>query len=70
MNFTHADPAEAADQCDQVTASRESPVPKVARMMGEAKTNVLTFNAFPIAHWQQIWSTNRIEPQQGDQAPR
>ena len=30
-------------------------------MMGEAKTDVLAFTAFPKAHWQKIWSNNPIE---------
>jgi transposase-like protein len=29
-------------------------------MMGEAKTDVLAFTAFPKAHWQKIWSNNPI----------
>lgn len=59
--FAHTDPEEVAEQWDQVAASLESAFPKVAAMMGDAKTDVLAFTAFPKAHWQKIWSNNPIE---------
>ena len=35
--------------------------PRSARLMDDAKAEVLAFAAFPRAHWQKIWSTNPLE---------
>ncbi|OHU81425.1 IS256 family transposase, partial [Mycobacterium talmoniae] len=59
--FAHTDPAEVAEQWDRVADTLAASFPKVATMMGEAKTDVLAFTAFPKAHWQKIWSNNPIE---------
>ncbi|BBX96104.1 hypothetical protein MLAC_13980 [Mycobacterium lacus] len=59
--FAHTDPADVADQWDRVADTLAASFPKVAAMMGEAKTDVLAFTAFPKAHWQKIWSNNPIE---------
>jgi putative transposase len=59
--FAHTDPEEVAAQWDRVTDTLAASFPKVAAMMGEAKTDVLAFTAFPRAHWQKIWSNNPIE---------
>ncbi len=59
--FAHTEPAEVAEQWDQVADTLEPAFPKVAEMMAEAKTDVLAFTAFPRAHWQKIWSNNPIE---------
>jgi len=58
--FAHTDPEEVAAQWDRVADTLASSFPKVAAMMGEAKTDVLAFTAFPRAHWQKIWSNNPI----------
>jgi hypothetical protein len=34
---------------------------KAARLMDEAKEEVLAFSAFPRAQWRQLWSTNLLE---------
>ncbi len=59
--FAHTDPDEVAAQWDRVADTLAGSFPKVAAMMGEAKTDVLAFTAFPRAHWQKIWSNNPIE---------
>lgn len=59
--FAHTDPEEVAAQWDRVADTLADGFPKVAVMMGEAKTDVLAFTAFPRAHWQKIWSNNPIE---------
>jgi transposase-like protein len=59
--FAHTDPEEVAAQWDRVADTLAASFPKVAAMMGEAKTDVLAFTAFPKAHWQKIWSNNPIE---------
>ena len=59
--FAHTDPVEVAAQWDRVADTLAGSFPRVAAMMGEAKTDVLAFTAFPPAHWQKIWSNNPIE---------
>mgnify|MGYP002715649613 CR=1 FL=1 len=59
--FAHTDPVEVAAQWDRVADTLAPSFPKVAAMMGEAKTDVLAFTAFPKAHWQKIWSNNPNE---------
>ena len=59
--FAHTDPEEVAAYWDGVADTLADIFPKVAAMMGEAKTDVLAFTAFPKAHWQKIWSNNPIE---------
>ena len=59
--FAHTDPADVAEQWDQVTDTFAASFPKATAMMREAKTDVLAFTAFPKGHWQKIWSNNPIE---------
>ena len=59
--FAHTDPADVAEQRDQVTDTFAASFPKATAMMREAKTDVLAFTAFPQAHWQKVWSNNPIE---------
>ncbi len=35
--------------------------PKVARMLHDAREDVLAFRGFPPKHWRQVWSTNPME---------
>lgn len=59
--FAHTERKDVAAQWDQVADSFQAPLPKVAAMMREARTDVLAFLPFPKAHWQKIWSNNPIE---------
>lgn len=59
--FAHTDPVDVAAQWDQVVDTLAGSFPKVSAMMTEAKHDVLAFTAFPLAHWQKIWSNNPIE---------
>ncbi len=59
--LAHTEPADIEAQWDQVADTLEASFPKVTTMMREAITEVLTFTAFPKAHWQKIWSNNPIE---------
>ena len=59
--FAHTERKDVAAQWDQVAESFQGPLPKVAAMMREAKTDVLAFLPFPKTHWQKIWSNNPIE---------
>jgi len=59
--FAHSDPAEVAAQVRPRRRDVGGQLPKVATMLGEAKTDCPAFTAFPKAHWQKIWSNNPIE---------
>ncbi len=56
--FAHTDPEEVADQWDRAADTLAGSFPNVAAMMGEAKTDVLAFTAFPNGHWHKIWSNS------------
>ena len=38
-----------------------SPFPKVAELLADAAPDILAFTAFPVAHWQKLWSNNPQE---------
>lgn len=45
----------------QVVEQLEKRFPEAARMLDEAGAELLSFTAFPKAHWKQIWSNNPQE---------
>jgi putative transposase len=46
---------------DDIGARLAPQFPAIAAMLDEARTDVLAFAAFPVAHWRKIWSTNPLE---------
>lgn len=59
--FAQATKDEMATQWDHVRETFAERFAKAALLMDAAKDEVLAFNAFPRAHWRQIWSTNPLE---------
>jgi putative transposase len=59
--FTLTNPDDVAARWDEVQATLAERFPKAAALMADAKTDVLTFTAFPRAHWRKIWSNNPLE---------
>jgi putative transposase len=59
--FAQVSASDMDAQFDQVAAMLEPRFDKAARLMREAKEEVLAFSAFPTEHWRQIWSTNPLE---------
>jgi len=59
--FAQPDAASVREQLDEVVAKLEARFPVVATMLADAREDVLAFTAFPVAHWQKIWSTNPLE---------
>jgi len=59
--FALSEPAAVAARWDEVADTLEARFPKAAASMREAKTDVLAFAQFPIAHWRKIWSNNPLE---------
>jgi transposase-like protein len=59
--FAQPDAASVREQLDEVVAKLAPRFPVVAAMLADARDDVLAFTAFPVAHWQKIWSTNPLE---------
>lgn len=59
--FAQATREEMAGQWDHVRDTFAERFEKAALLMDGAKDEVLAFNAFPRAHWRQLWSTNPLE---------
>ena len=59
--FAQPDPATVSSTWDQVRDQLGDRFPKIAVLMDDAKAEVLSFCAFPRAHWVKIWSTNPLE---------
>jgi putative transposase len=59
--FAQPDAPAVAEQFDRIVATLSTQFPDVARMLTDAKQDLLAFSAFPEVHWRKIWSTNPLE---------
>jgi putative transposase len=59
--FEQADAGEVRAQHDRVVEQMRERFPDAAKLLEEARDDVLAFAAFPRAHWRQIWSNNPLE---------
>ena len=59
--FVQPDAAHIARQLDEVATVLEASFPDVATQLREAAPDLLALSAFPMTHWQKIWSTNPLE---------
>jgi transposase-like protein len=59
--FAQETPAAASTAWRHVADQLRSRFPKLATLMDEAETEVLTYKAFPAAHWAKLHSTNPLE---------
>ncbi|WP_244285249.1 IS256 family transposase [Cryobacterium shii] len=59
--FAQPDAKHVQAQFDEVARMLERTHPKVAKMLHDARADILAFCGFPPKHWRQIWSTNPIE---------
>jgi putative transposase len=59
--FAQPDGTHVARQLDVVADTLSFGFPDVAKLLTEAKEDLLAFRSFPIAHWAKIWSTNPLE---------
>ena len=53
--------AEAHGQLDRVVEQLREPFAQVAELLADAAPDILAFTAFPVAHWQKLWSNNPQE---------
>ena len=54
-------PAEVHGQLDRVVEQLREPFAQVAELLADAAPDILAFTAFPVAHWQKLWSNNPQE---------
>jgi putative transposase len=59
--FAQPTAAEVTEQVDKVAAMLAPKFPAVARMLTDAREDLIAFTAFPVAHWRKLWSTNPLE---------
>ena len=59
--FAQPDAASARAQLDEVADKLAPRFPVAAAMLAEAREDLLAFTAFPVSHWQKVWSTNPLE---------
>ena len=69
--YQQLSPAEVHGQLDRVVEQLREPFAQVAELLADAAPDILAFTAFPVAHWQKLWSNNPQEPAEpGDKAPQ
>ncbi len=59
--YQQLSPAEVHGQLDRVVEQLREPLAQVAELLADAAPDILAFTAFPVAHWQKLWSNNPQE---------
>ncbi len=62
--YKRLSPEEVHAQADRVIAQLQEHFPQAASVSGglaDALPDVLAFTAFPVSHWQTLWSNNPLE---------
>ena len=59
--YQQLSPAEVHGQLDRVVEQLREAFPPVAELLADAAPDILAFTAFPVAHWQKLWSNNPQE---------
>jgi transposase-like protein len=59
--FAQPTAADVDAQFDRIVATLEAQFPHVARVLADARHDLLAFTAFPVEHWRKLWSTNPLE---------
>jgi putative transposase len=59
--FAQPDSESARQQWRRISESFRSRFPRLTELMEEAEEDVLSYAAFPVEHWQKIWSNNPLE---------
>ncbi len=54
-------PEEVHAQADRVVVQLQEHFLQAAQMLADALTDILAFAAFPVSHWQKLWSNNPLE---------
>ena len=59
--YQQLSPAEVHAQLDRVVEQLRESFPQVAELLADAAPDILAFTAFPVSHWQKLWSNNPQE---------
>ena len=59
--YQQLSPAEVHGQLDRVVEQLREAFPQVAELLADAAPDILAFTAFPVSHWQKLWSNNPQE---------
>ena len=59
--YQQLSPAEVHGQLDRVVEQLREPFAQVAELLADAAPDILAFTAFPVSHWQKLWSNNPQE---------
>ena len=59
--YQQLSPAEVHGQLDRVVEQLREAFPQVAELLADAAPDLLACTAFPVAHWQKLWSNNPQE---------
>ena len=59
--YQQLSPAEVHGQLDRVVEQLREPFAQVAELLADAAPDILACTAFPVAHWQKLWSNNPQE---------
>ena len=59
--YKQLSPEEVHAQAERVTAQLREHFPQSAEMLEDALPEILAFTAFPVSHWQKLWSNNPLE---------
>ena len=59
--YQQLSPAEVHGQLDRVVEQPREPFAQVAELLADAAPDILACTAFPVAHWQKLWSNNPQE---------
>ena len=59
--FAQPDAEHVEAQLDEIATMLDRQFPPVAKMLLDAREDLLAFAAFPAAHWRKLWSTNPLE---------
>jgi putative transposase len=59
--FAQPDAASACEQWRRVSDGFRSRFARLSELMDDAEEDVLAYVAFPVEHWQKIWSNNPLE---------
>ena len=59
--YQQLSPAEVHGQLDRVVEQLREAFAQVAKLLADAAPDILACTAFPVAHWQKLWSNNPQE---------
>ena len=59
--YQQLSPEEVHAQADRVVVQLQEHFPQAGQKLADALPDILAFTAFPVSHWQKLWSNNPLE---------